>query len=268
MTGASCARGQVPAERWTIWKPTKLSTPGALLSKAIRAGAKRPVVVGGGGYDQRFWTAYVSSSGEGGAKLHRRDWGESVENMGNIGAYHWAAGNFLKYSGPLHSYDLPVDSHELIAMCAPRPVFLSGGKGGYDAEPGGDSWVDAKGSFLAGEAAGPVYKLLGKKPMVAVEFPPSRRWWAMQMWFSRQHSSNTPMDQIGLFLFLDFAKHLELSAGWPKTRSRARPQGVFTLDCVAVARSVFPNPMLPASTSPTLAGSGAAPVSKWRSGPG
>ena len=101
-------------------------------------------------YDQRLWTAYVSSSGEGGAKLHRRDWGEIVENIANTSAYHWMAGNFLKYSGPLHANDLPVDSHELIAMCAPRPVFISAGKGGYDAEPGGDSWVDAKGSFLAG----------------------------------------------------------------------------------------------------------------------
>ena len=122
-------------------------------------------------YDQRFWTAYVSSSGEGGAKLHRRDWGEIVENIANTAAYHWMAGNFLKYSGPLHAND-PVDSHELIAMCAPRPVFISAGKGGYDAEPGGDSWVDAKGSFLAGAAAGPVYKLLGKKPMDATELPP------------------------------------------------------------------------------------------------
>ena len=122
-------------------------------------------------YDQRFWTAYVGSSGEGGAKLHRRDWGEIVENIANTAAYHWMAGNFLKYSGPLHAND-PVDSHELIAMCAPRPVFISAGKGGYDAEPGGDSWVDAKGSFLAGAAAGPVYKLLGKKPVDATEFPP------------------------------------------------------------------------------------------------
>src|SRR5208282_4204145 len=50
-------------------------------------------------YDQRFWTAYVSSSGEGGAKLHRRIWGETVENMANRAAYHWFAGNFLKYAG-------------------------------------------------------------------------------------------------------------------------------------------------------------------------
>src|SRR5271157_787931 len=68
-------------------------------------------------YDQRFWTAYVSSSGEGGAKLHRRNWGELVENIAGAGEYHWMAGNFLKYAGPpLNWGDLPVDSHELIAM--------------------------------------------------------------------------------------------------------------------------------------------------------
>jgi hypothetical protein len=113
----------------------------------------------------------VSSSGEGGAKLHRRNWGEIIENVAAPSEYHWMAPNFLKYAGPLQWNDLPVDSHELVALCAPRPVFLSAGKGGYDAEPGGDSWVDAKGTFLAGAGAGPVYKLLGKKDMGTTEFP-------------------------------------------------------------------------------------------------
>jgi hypothetical protein len=117
-------------------------------------------------YDQRFWTAYVSSSGEGGAKLHRREWGEIIENVTGTSEYHWMAGNFLKYAGPLHWNDLPVDSHELVAMCAPRPVFLSAGA------TNGDGWVDAKGTFMAGAAAGPVYKLLGKKDMGTTEFPP------------------------------------------------------------------------------------------------
>ncbi|MBZ5673513.1 MAG: acetylxylan esterase [Acidobacteriia bacterium] len=116
-------------------------------------------------YDQRFAVAYVSSSGEGGAKVHRRNWGELVENIAATNEYHWMAGNFLKYAGPLHWNDLPVDSHELVAMCAPRPVFLSAGA------TNGDGWVDAKGTFLAGVGAGPVYKLLGKKDMGTSEFP-------------------------------------------------------------------------------------------------
>ena len=117
-------------------------------------------------YDERFATAFVSSSGEGGAKLHRRDWGEIVENVAGAGEYHWMAGNFLQYAGPLNWGDLPVDSHELIAMCAPRPVFISAGA------TNGDGWVDAKGSFMAAVGAGPVYKLLGKKDMGTAEFPP------------------------------------------------------------------------------------------------
>ena len=117
-------------------------------------------------YDSRFAIAYVSSSGEGGAKLHRRNWGELVENVAGTGEYHWMAGNFLKYAGPLNWNDLPVDSHELVAMCAPRPVFISGGA------TMGDGWVDAKGMFLAAAGAGPVYKLLGKKDMGTSEFPP------------------------------------------------------------------------------------------------
>jgi hypothetical protein len=117
-------------------------------------------------YDQRFAIAFVSSSGAGGASLLRRDYGEIVENLAGSGEYHWMAGNFLKYAGPLNWDDLPIDAHELVALCAPRPVFISGGSFN------GDAWVDAKGMFLAAVGAGPVYKLLGKKDMGITEFPP------------------------------------------------------------------------------------------------
>lgn len=116
--------------------------------------------------DARFAIAFVSSSGEGGVKLHRRNWGELVENVAATNEYHWMAGNFLKYAGTLGWNDLPVDSHELVALCAPRPVFISAGA------TKGDGWVDAKGMFLAASGAGPVYKLLGKSDMGTVEFPP------------------------------------------------------------------------------------------------
>lgn len=117
-------------------------------------------------YDPRFAIAYVSSSGEGGVKIHRRNWGELVENVAGTGEYHWMAGNFLKYAGPLHWNDLPVDSHELVALCAPRPVFISAGA------TKGDGWVDAKGMFLAAAGAGPVYRLLGRKDLGTTAFPP------------------------------------------------------------------------------------------------
>jgi hypothetical protein len=120
-------------------------------------------------YDDRFAIGFIGSSGEGGAKLHRRHFGELVENLTGSGEYHWMAGNFLKYGGPLTPGDLPVDAHELIALCAPRPVFISyGAASGPGAE---GQWVDQRGSFMAAVAAGPVYRLLGKKDLGTSNFP-------------------------------------------------------------------------------------------------
>ena len=116
-------------------------------------------------YDARFAIAYISSSGEGGAKLYRRHFGEEIGNVAATNEYHWMAGNFLKYDGPLNEEDLPVDAHELIALCAPRPVFIGAGA------TLGDGWVDPKGMFLAAVAAGPVYRLLGRKDLGTSEFP-------------------------------------------------------------------------------------------------
>jgi len=118
-------------------------------------------------YDQRFAIGFIGSSGEGGAKIYRRNFGEQVENLAASGEYHWMSGNFLKYAGPLTTNDLPVDAHELIALCAPRPVFIS--TGAPKVEGG---WVDAKGMFLGAVGAGPVYKLLGKRDLGTTEFPP------------------------------------------------------------------------------------------------
>jgi hypothetical protein len=121
-------------------------------------------------YDQRFAIGFIGSSGEGGAKLHRRNFGELVENLAGSGEYHWMAGNFLKYAGQLTWNDLPVDAHELIALCAPRPVFISyGASEGTGAE---GKWVDQRGSFMAEVAAGSVYRLLGKRDLGTSEFPP------------------------------------------------------------------------------------------------
>ena len=116
-------------------------------------------------YDPRFAIGFIGSSGEGGAKLHRRDFGEKVENLAGTGEYHWMAGNFLKYAGPLGWNDMPVDQHELIALVAPRPLFI--GAGSYDQ----DGWVDPRGSFLAAAAAEPVYRLLGKTGLGTSDYP-------------------------------------------------------------------------------------------------
>ena len=118
-------------------------------------------------YDTRFAVVLIGSSGEGGAKLHRRNWGEAVENLTGSGEYHWMAGNFLKYGasdatfGSKNAGDIPVDAHELIALCAPRLTFVSYGV----PEKGDARWLDHQGSFMAAIAAQPVFRLLGAKDL-------------------------------------------------------------------------------------------------------
>jgi len=148
-------------------------------------------------YEPRLAIAFVSSSGAGGAKIHRRNnYGEMVENVAAPSEYHWMAGNYMKYAGPLTANDLPVDAHELVALCAPRPVFISAG-----SVEKGDGWVDAKGMFLAGAHAGPVYKLLGKKDMGTMEFPPMETGLMTGDITFRQHSGgHTPGPNWPTFL--------------------------------------------------------------------
>jgi hypothetical protein len=118
-------------------------------------------------FEPRFAMALVGSSGEGGAKLHRRNFGEAVENLTGSGEYHWMAGNFLKYGaaestfGSRNAGDLPVDAHMLIALCAPRLTFIS-----YGVPARGDaSWLDQQGSYMATVAAGPAFRLLGARDL-------------------------------------------------------------------------------------------------------
>ncbi|WP_205500575.1 glucuronyl esterase domain-containing protein [Rufibacter psychrotolerans] len=118
-------------------------------------------------FDQRFAVGLIGSSGEGGAKLHRRNFGEAVESLTSSYEYHWMAGNFLKYGaseatfGPKTANDLPVDAHQLIALCAPRPTFISYGI----PEQGDAKWLDQQGSYMATVAAGPAFKLLGARDL-------------------------------------------------------------------------------------------------------
>ncbi|HRI23922.1 MAG TPA: polysaccharide deacetylase family protein [Ferruginibacter sp.] len=118
-------------------------------------------------YEPRLAVAFIGSSGAGGTKILRRIYGEQVENLASSGGYHWFAGNFIKYAGPLNQNDLPVDAHELVALCAPRPVFISSGSPNVEGR-----WVDAKGMFLGGVYAGPVYTLLGKRDLGTKDYPP------------------------------------------------------------------------------------------------
>jgi hypothetical protein len=115
-------------------------------------------------FDQRFAMVLVGSSGKGGATLLRRSFGEAVESLAG-GGYYWMAGNFMKYAvakasfGNMNPGDLPVDSDELIALCAPRLTFISYGI----PELGDAKWLDHRGSFMATVAASPVWTLLGAK---------------------------------------------------------------------------------------------------------
>jgi hypothetical protein len=116
-------------------------------------------------FEPRFAVGLIGSSGKGGATLHRRVFGEAVESLTGSGEYHWMAGNYLKYGTEESSFgkktgcDLPVDSHELIALCAPRLVFVSYGI----PEKGDAKWLDQVGSYMSTVAAGSVFKLLGVK---------------------------------------------------------------------------------------------------------
>jgi len=117
-------------------------------------------------FEPRFAVGLIGSSGKGGATLHRRVFGEAVESLTG-GEYYWMAGNYMKYgaseaiSGSKTGCDLPVDSHELIALCAPRPTFISYGI----PEKGDAKWLDQQGSYMAVIAAGSVFKLLGAKDL-------------------------------------------------------------------------------------------------------
>jgi len=118
-------------------------------------------------FEPRFSVGLIGSSGKGGATLHRRVFGEAVESLTGSGEYHWMAGNYLKYGTDESSFgkktgcDLTVDSHDLIALCAPRLTFIS-----YGIPAKGDAkWLDQQGSWMATVAAGSAFKLVGAKDL-------------------------------------------------------------------------------------------------------
>ena len=117
-------------------------------------------------FDQRFAIVLVGSSGKGGATPLRRNYGEAVESLTG-GEYYWMAGNFIKYGASEATFgsstpgDIPVDSNELIALCAPRLTFIS-----YGVPAKGDAhWLDHQGSFMATIDANRVFALLGAKTL-------------------------------------------------------------------------------------------------------
>src|SRR4029077_15879288 len=141
------------------------------LEKDKAVDAKRVAIMGhsrlgktvlwAGAMDTRFAMVLSSCSGEGGASLARRNYGETVTNLVDAFPY-WFSGNFQKYRD--HADQLPVDAHELISLIAPRPVYITGAED--------DRWGDPKGEFLAFASAGPVCRLLGAQSLETTEMPP------------------------------------------------------------------------------------------------
>jgi hypothetical protein len=154
-------------------------------------------------FDHEFADAHVSSSGAGGAKIMRRDLGERWENLAGSGEFHWMTPAAMQFARKDRSVaDLPVDAHSLIALRAPRPLFVTAGL----AEKG-ESWVDPRGNWLATQAAQPAWALFGldtpEGPMPA------------------QGSEAEALYPLGWF------QHLEGHVPWPAFEALYRHEAMF-----------------------------------------
>jgi len=150
-------------------------------------------VLWAGAQDSRFAAVISSCSGEMGAALSRRDFGETVDDVIKKFPY-WMSRTFVQYSNRWN--DLPVDSHSLLSLIAPRPLFINSGSE--------DRWSDPVGQFLAAHAASPVYSLLGKTGLTENDFPPDDHPLKHDIWFNC-HNGKHDVLPSDWDLFLEFA---------------------------------------------------------------
>ncbi|MCU0362664.1 MAG: BACON domain-containing protein [Bacteroidales bacterium] len=117
-------------------------------------------------YEPRVAIGFPSDAGSLGTKMNRRHWGQDLEHSTGVNEYHWMAGNFFRWAGekepgsylPRKIEDCPVDAHSLLALCAPRPVFINAGNN--------STWTDPYGMYLTARDASPVYELLGVRGLI------------------------------------------------------------------------------------------------------
>lgn len=151
-------------------------------------------------YDDRIKAGFISSSGAGGAAPYRRHWGEQVENVAAANEYHWMGARFMRYAAdPLTAKDLAIDSNAVIALAAPRAVFVGAGRSTAD----GDGWVDPRGMFLAQASAGDVWALLGQKPLPKTQPAPMTLSDSGALAYRQHDQGHTPGPNWPYFL--DFA---------------------------------------------------------------
>ena len=149
-------------------------------------------------FEPRFSIGFIGSSGAGGAKLLRLDFGERIGNLAASGEYHWFAPAYLRFDGPKTVNDLPIDAHDLLALAAPRPIFIDAGN--FQS----DGWVDRTGSYLAAKAASPAYELLGVAGLAGSGEPGIDETRAAgRIAFRQQHGGHS--NELNWPAFLDFA---------------------------------------------------------------